>query len=339
MVPRSCALLALLLLYAGESALAAGPLAGAPVASGRAQLRDPWRPLGAGVKVASAADLGGDPAWAARVVLIDPSAAHLSVQFDAERPTIAQWRTRFPGALAFANGSFYSADERRGAVRPTCDLVLAGKLVRGAGCRRQDALFFGAVRAPPGSANTRAASQAGQKPGPREPAHDGGSPGPAGVAGSEAFVLAPEPGAARPSGTAGAPPSGCSVSNPAQGPGLFAPADFHPDEWAEALKSFPALVRSCQPACPGPHYCQERSRTSALAQLRDGKLVLFASQSPAVRREVGRFLAESLGAVDAVNLDGGPETTLSLRGEPLEESIGTPGTGLPLMLVLLVRAQ
>src|ERR1700694_2462106 len=84
------------------------------------------------------------PPWAARVVLIDPRSALLSVQFDAASPTLAQWRTRFPGALAIANGSFYSADQRLGAVRPTCDLVLAGKVVRGAGCRRQDALFFGA---------------------------------------------------------------------------------------------------------------------------------------------------------------------------------------------------
>ncbi|GAC1593416.1 MAG: hypothetical protein NVS4B10_00090 [Myxococcales bacterium] len=269
--------------------------------AGRAQLRDPWRTLQPWVEVAAAAELGGDPAWGARVLLIDPAVAQLSVQFDADRPTIAQWRTRFPTALALANGSFYSADERR-EVRPTCDLVLAGKLVRGAGCRRKDALFFGARAAAP---KNQAA--------PRPPAH-----GP-------------------PDASPGSPGARAGCPAPSDGPRLVAAADFHPEDWTEALKSFPALVRQCEPACPGPHYCQEHSRTAALAQLRDGSLILFASQWAAVRRDVGRFLAESLGAVEAVNLDGGPEATLVLRGEALENSIGTPGTGLPLVLVVLPR--
>jgi exopolysaccharide biosynthesis protein len=50
---------------------------------------------------------------------------------------------------------------------------------------------------------------------------------------------------------------------------------------------------------------------------------------------VARWLAETLGAMDAVNLDGGPEAMLSLRGEPLEDVIGTYGRGLPLVLLVL----
>jgi Phosphodiester glycosidase len=314
-------------------------LEAAPAGAIGAPTRNPWRTLSPGVQTAAAADLGGDPAWAARVVLIDPRSAVLSVQFDADSPTIAQWRARFPGALAIANGSFYSADQPRGAVRPTCDLVLAGKVVRGAGCRRQDALFFGAKPAAQLPATARSEASATQPPATARsgasaarPANTPGAPD-AGV---------PALRGARDGGLQNAPPAGtprpgCAVPRSVAGPRLLSPADFRAEEWTEALKSFPALVHECQPACPGPHYCQERSRTAALAQLRDGKLVLFASQGPAVRREVGRFLAESLGAAEAVNLDGGPETTLSLRGEPLEDSIGLAGIGLPLVLVLLLR--
>src|SRR5216684_2638591 len=92
--------------------------------------RSPLREVAPGVETAAAAELGGDPAWSARVVLNDPA-----------RPTLAEWRERFPRALAILNGSFYSKDP---SVRPTCDLVAEGKPVRGAGCHRQDALFFAA---------------------------------------------------------------------------------------------------------------------------------------------------------------------------------------------------
>ena len=54
-----------------------------------------------------------------------------------------------------------------------------------------------------------------------------------------------------------------------------------------------------------------------------------------MRREVARWLAEALGAMDAVNLDGGPEATLALHGDSLEDVIGTYGRGLPLVLLVL----
>lgn len=297
--------LAAALALCASPALATGPFSDS-VAGGP----DPWHTLAPGVQSASVADLGGDPSWAARVLLFDPQRARLSVQFDPARPTLAQWRARFPDALALADGSFYSTDGLLGEVRPTCDLVLAGKQVRGAGCRRQDALFFGAIRAPP-------------------------------LAGGHSSLAAPSQSTSAVSAsavTAATTTRPCAVtaSSP-NGPRLLAPADFRAAEWTEALKSFPALVHGCAVACAGQHYCQDRSRTAALAQLRDGKLVLFASQWPAVRREVGRFLAETLGAVEAVNLDGGPEATLALRGEDPGDSIGTAGTGLPLVLVLLPR--
>lgn len=243
-------------------------------------LSAPWKRVAPGVESAPASELGADPAWAARVVLVDPKAARFLVRYDATRPTLSEWRRRFPGALAIVNGSFYSRD---GAdVRPTCDLVSDGKRIRGAGCQRQDALFFVSVARPPGASNG---------PFSREP--------------------------------------------PA--PRFVTPGEFHADEWAEAMKSFPALVRSGAAACGGPNYCAESSRTAALAQLKDGRILIFASQWPAVRREVGRWLAEQVGATDALNLDGGPEATLALKGEPAEDSIGGLGVGLPIVLIVMGR--
>jgi hypothetical protein len=71
--------------------------------------------------------------------------------------------------------------------------------------------------------------------------------------------------------------------------------------------------------------------------LKDGRILVFASQWPAVRREVARWLAEQAGAVDAVNLDGGPEATLALRNEAAEDAVGTPGVGLPIVIIVMAR--
>lgn len=251
-------------------------------------ISQPWKDASPGVQVAAAAELGGDPAWAARVLLIDPGKAGFLVRYDAARPTLPEWRRRFPEALAIVNGSFYSVDGPPGSeVRPTCDLVASGKPVRGAGCRRQDALFFGASPRP--ESMVPAAALASREP-----------------------RTVPQP-------------------------RLLAPADFHSDQWSEALKSFPALVHGGAAVCAGPHYCAESSRTAAVAQLKDGRILLFASQWPAVRREVGKWLAEEVGAVEALNLDGGPEATLALKGELPEDSIGTQGVGLPMVLVVVAR--
>lgn len=248
-------------------------------------LGPPWKELAPGVVTATVADLGGDANWAAKVVMVDPHRGTFAVRYDPSRPTLSAWRGRYPNALAIANGSFYSTDGPPGAeVRPTCDVISAGRPLRGAGCHRQDALFFGAS----------AASAA--------------------VGGGKSTPL---------------------VSTTPARPQILAPADFRPGEWSEALKSFPALVHGGAAVCTGAHYCAESSRTAAVAQLRDGRILLFASQWPAVRREVGRWLAEDLGAVEAVNLDGGPEATLALHGEPLEDSIGTQGVGLPMVVLLL----
>jgi len=81
----------------------------------------------------------------------------------------------------------------------------------------------------------------------------------------------------------------------------------------------------------------ELLRTAAIAQLKDGRILLFASQWPAVRRNVGKWLAEQLGAVDALNLDGGPEATLAIKDEPAEDSIGGLGVGLPIVLIVTGR--
>jgi len=244
-----------------------------------APLAQPWRQVAPGVETATAADLGGDANWAAKILLVDPRLATLSVRFDAQKPTLLQWRERYPSAIAIANGSFYSADG--GEVRPTCEIVQDGRRVKGAGCQRQDALWFGARH--------RDAKPAVQS------------------------SLAPSTRAER----------------------FFAPSEFRAEQWNDALKSFPALVRAGTPACAGPHYCAESSRTAAVGQLRDGRLLLFASQWPAVRRDVARWLTEALGVVEAVNLDGGPEATLALRGDSLEDVIGTYGRGLPLVLLVL----
>jgi hypothetical protein len=255
--------------------LAPTPPPGTPLPLGA-----PWRNVAPGVQTAPAAELGGDAAWQARVVLVDPQRAQFLVRFDRTRPTLSQWRQRFPNALAVLNGSFYSVENAE--TRPTCDLVSEGKPMRGAGCHRQDALYFAAN--------------------PAQPLQ------------TSALV---------------------SKSPPRAKPQFIAPADFRSEQWSEALKSFPALVRDGAAACPGTHYCAESSRTAALAQLKDGRIVLFASQWPAVRREVGEWLAGQLGAVVALNLDGGPEATLSLKTEAVEEAIGTPGVGLPMVLLIV----
>jgi phosphodiester glycosidase len=253
------------------------------------RLAQPWKDVAPGVQVATAAELGGDPAWSARVVLVDPARASFLVRYDPARPTLLDWRKRYPHAVAIANGSFYSLDGPPGAeLRPTCDLVSEGRPVRGAGCHRQDALFFGGT--------------------PRqEPAIPASAP------------LSRPPKQAHPQAR------------------LLTPAEFRPEQWTEALKSFPALVRSGAAVCAGPHYCAESSRTAAIAQMKDGRLLLFASQWPAVRREVARWLAEELGAVEAVNLDGGPEATLAVKGETAQDSIGTLGIGLPMVVVVVPR--
>jgi len=244
-----------------------------------APLQAPWREVAPGIETATAADLGGDANWAAKVLLVDPHLATFAVRFDPQKPTLAQWRQRYPGAIAIANGSFYSADA--GEVRPTCDIVQEGRKLKGAGCLRQDALWFGARQreAKPIAQSTVAAASRTSR--------------------------------------------------------FFPPPDFHPEQWNDALKSFPTLVRGGAPACSGAHYCAESSRTAAIGQLRDGRILLFASQWPAVRRDVARWLAETLGVMDAVNLDGGPEATLALKGEPLEDAVGTYGRGLPLVLLVL----
>ena len=247
-------------------------------------LSPPWRPVAPGVDVAPATEMGGDAAWAARVVLIDPAKAHLIVRYDPSRPTLAQWRNRFPDALAIVNGSFYSVEGAE--VRPTCDMVTEGRRLRGAGCMRQDALFLGMVPRP----------------------FDG-------VAAAQLV----------------------SREAPVKTPRFLAPADFKPEQWVEALKSFPSLVRGGVAGCSGPHYCAEVSRTAALAQLKDGRLLVFASQWPAVRREVAKWLASEVGAVDALNLDGGPEATLAVRDEPAEDAIGTLGVGLPIVIIVTAR--
>ena len=251
-------------------------------------ISQPWKTVAPGVQVAAAAELGGDPSWAARVLLIDPARATFLVRYDPARPTLPEWKRKFPEAVAIVNGSFYSLDGPPGAeVRPTCDLVTGGKAMRGAGCHRQDALFFGANPRPE-------------------------SVGPALALSSREPKTAPQP-------------------------RILAPMDFHADQWSEALKSFPALVHGGAAACAGPHYCAESSRTAAVAQLKDGRILFFASQWPAVRRAVGKWLAEEIGAAEALNLDGGPEATLALKGELPEDSIGTQGVGLPMVVVVLAR--
>ena len=122
-------------------------------------------------------------------------------------------------------------------------------------------------------------------------------------------------------------------------PRILAPAEFMPGDWSEALKSFPRWSGAAPSSCTSPGYCAESSRTAVVATLRDGRLLFFASQWPAVRREVAQFLAEEMGAVDALNLDGGPEATLALRGQPLNETVSTPGTPLPLLIVVESRAS
>jgi hypothetical protein len=52
---------------------------------------------------------------------------------------------------------------------------------------------------------------------------------------------------------------------------------------------------------------------------------------------VARWLAEQVGVLDALNLDGGPEATLAVKDEPAEDSIGGLGVGLPIVLIVTGR--
>jgi hypothetical protein len=74
-----------------------------------------------------------------------------------------------------------------------------------------------------------------------------------------------------------------------------------------------------------------------IGETKNGQFVLFASHRAVVRRDIAKWLAEQVGATTALNLDGGPEVTLSLKDEPPEYSIGGQGVGLP--IVLIVRAR
>src|ERR1700755_2656602 len=95
------------------------------------QLGAPWKSIADGVQAAPASELGGDAGWQGRVVLLDPPRVQILVRFDAARPTLAQWRQRFPEALAVLNGSFYSVVNAE--VKPTCELISEGKQQKGAG--------------------------------------------------------------------------------------------------------------------------------------------------------------------------------------------------------------
>ena len=63
-----------------------------------APLQAPWREVAPGIETATAADLGGEANWAAKVLLVDPHLATFAVRFDPQKPTLAQWRQRYPGA-------------------------------------------------------------------------------------------------------------------------------------------------------------------------------------------------------------------------------------------------
>ena len=68
--------------------------------------RSPLREVAPGVETAAAAELGGDPAWSARVVLIDPAKVSFVVRYDPARPTLAEWREILSVAL---DGAFILA--------------------------------------------------------------------------------------------------------------------------------------------------------------------------------------------------------------------------------------
>ena len=306
----------------------------------------PWKELAPGVESATVADLGGDANWAAKVVLVEPGRATFAVRYDPARPTIAEWRARYPDALAIVNGSFYSTDGPAGAeVRPTCDVIAAGRSVRGAGCHRQDALFFAAqARAPATQVapapQGAAAPQSAPAAAPQTAALQRAVPSKAAAPRVPDAKVAPASSNVAASNVAASNPASSSAGASAPtAPQILAGPEFRAEQWTEALKSFPALVHAGVPACLGVHYCAESSRTAAVAQLRDGRIVLFASQWPAIRKNVGAWLAQDLGAVEALNLDGGPEATLALHGEPLEDIIGTQGVGLPMVIVLLPPAS
>jgi hypothetical protein len=73
---------------------------------------------------------------------------------------------------------------------------------------------------------------------------------------------------------------------------------------------------------PGVNVWQKRSRAwseAALAQDRDGKLLLLFSRTPLVMHDLNReLLGLGLGIQRAMHLEGGPEASLSLSGGGVE---------------------
>src|SRR5256714_11619676 len=116
------------------------PIVHALILTAALSLSGPWKRVAPGVETAPAAELGGDPAWAARVVVADPAKARLLVRYDASRPTLAEWRRRDPAAIAIVNGSVQPRCGAEGP--PTCELVSDGQRGRGAGGRRPGARVF-----------------------------------------------------------------------------------------------------------------------------------------------------------------------------------------------------
>src|SRR2546421_13091763 len=90
------------------------PIVHALILTAALSLSGPWKRVAPGVETAPAAELGGDPAWSARVVVADPAKARLLVRYGASRPTLAEWRRRHPSALAIVDGSVYSRARAEG---------------------------------------------------------------------------------------------------------------------------------------------------------------------------------------------------------------------------------
>lgn len=117
----------------------------------------------------------------------------------------------------------------------------------------------------------------------------------------------------------------------------LADAPYSGEELAEALQSFPMLVR------PGGEAGQiqengEHNRRSAVALDADGRLLLIAAPTPAwTLQDLADALAASDLRVDvALNLDGGSSTGMAVRSGTLDAQV--PAFG-PLPQVIIIEPR
>ena len=82
-----------------------------------------------------------------------------------------------------------------------------------------------------------------------------------------------------------------------------------------------------------------QTRRSVVAIDKQGRLLFIVSPGQVFSLDelADQLTSSDLSIEVALNLDGGPEATLSLRDEALDQAIGTLGVGLPMVLLVVAK--